>query len=97
MLFPSVLWMMAVISWCALDGYCYFVVCHGWSLLLPVVPWIVAVISSCDLDDYCYFLMCREMVTVISWCAVDGHCYFLVCSGWSLLFPSVVWMVAVIS
>ena len=37
------------------------------------------------------------MVTDISWWALDGCCYFLVGSGWLLLFPGGLWMVAVIS
>ena len=37
------------------------------------------------------------MVAVISWCTLDGCCYFRVYSGWLLLFPGGLWMVAVIS
>ena len=90
--------MVTVISRCALDVHCYFLVCSGWSLLFPGVPWMVTVISWCALDGHCYFLVCSGwsllfpgmlwMVTVISWCALDGHCYFLVCSEWSPLFPA---------
>ena len=99
--------MVTVISWCALDGHCYFLVCPGCSLLFPGVLWMVTVISWGALDGHCYFLGCSGwsllfpgvlwMVTVISWGALDGHCYFLGCSGWSLLFSGVLWMVTVIS
>ena len=43
--FPSGLWMVAVISWGALDGCCYFLVGSGWLLLFPSGLWMVAVIS----------------------------------------------------
>ena len=99
--------MVTVISWCTLDGHCYFLVCSGWSLLFPGVFWMVTVISWCALDGHCYFLVYSGwsllfpgvlwMVTVISWCALDGHCYFLVCSGLSLIFPGVLWIVVDIS
>ena len=98
LLFPGVLWMVTVISWCALDVHCYFLVCSGWSLLFTGVPWMVTVISWCALDGHCCFLVCCGwsllfpgvlwMVTVISWCALDGHCSFVVCRGCSLLFPA---------
>ena len=45
LLFPSVPWMVIVISWCALDGHPYFLVCPRWSLLFPSVPWMVTVFS----------------------------------------------------
>ena len=53
LLFPGVLWMVTVISCCALDGHCYFLVFSGWSLLFPVVRWMVTIISLCALDCYC--------------------------------------------
>ena len=37
------------------------------------------------------------MVAGISWRAPDGCSYFLVRSGWLLLFPGEIWMVAVTS
>ena len=36
------------------------------------------------------------MVAVISWWPLDGCCYFLMASGWLLLLPDGLWMVAVI-
>ena len=84
MLFPSVPWMVTVISCCALDGHCYFLLCSGWSLLFPVLLWMVIVISCCAVDGHYYFLVCSRwsllflgvlwMVSAISWCALDGHC-----------------------
>ena len=58
MLFLGVLWMVTVISWSALDGHCYFLVCSRWSLLFPGVLWMVTVTSWCALDGHCYFMVC---------------------------------------
>ena len=49
--------MVIVISWCVLDGHCYFVVCSGWSLLFPGVLWMVTGISWCALDGHRYFVV----------------------------------------
>ena len=43
--FPVVLWMVTVISLCAVDGHCYFLVFSRWLVLFPVVLWMVGVIS----------------------------------------------------
>ena len=47
--------MVAVISWWALDGCCYFLVGSGWLLLFRGL-WMVAVISWWALDGCCYFV-----------------------------------------
>ena len=38
------LWMVAVDSWCLLDGCCQFLVLYGWLLLIPGALWVVAII-----------------------------------------------------
>ena len=50
LLFPGGLWMVAVISWWALDGSSYFLVGSGWFLLFPGGLWMVADISWWALD-----------------------------------------------
>ena len=41
---PDWLWMIAVISWWALDGHCYFLTGSGWMLFFPGGLWMVTVI-----------------------------------------------------
>ena len=74
--------MVAVISWWALDGFCYFLVGSGWLLLFPGGLRMVTDISWWALDGCCYFLVGSGwfliflgglwMVTAISWWAQDG-------------------------
>ena len=47
------LWMVAVDSWCSLDGCCYFLVVSPWLLLLPGALSMVAVDSWCFLGGCC--------------------------------------------
>ena len=51
LLFPSGLWMAAVISWWALDGWCYFLVSSGWLLFFPAGLCMVAAICWWPLDE----------------------------------------------
>ena len=53
----SGVWMVTVISWWTLDGYCYFLVDSGWLLLIPGGLWMVTVDSWWTLDGYCHFLV----------------------------------------
>ena len=76
-------------SWCALDGDCYFLLCSGWSLLFSGVLWMVTVISLLCSRWLLLFPGVLGMVTVICWCALDGYCYLVLCSGWLLLFLGV--------
>ena len=83
-------WMVIVISWCALDGHCYFPVRSGWSVIFPGALWMVILISWCILDGQCYFVVCSRwsllfcralwMVTVIS----GALCMVIIISGGAL-------------
>ena len=53
--FPGALWMAAVISWCTLNGCCYFLVHFGWLRLFLGVLYMVGVISWYTLDGCGYF------------------------------------------
>ena len=57
LLFPSGLWMVAVISEWTLDGCCYFLVDSEWLLLFHDALWMVVVSSWWTLDGCRYFLM----------------------------------------
>ena len=79
LLFPGAFWMVGGISWCGVDGHCYFLVCSGWSLYFLVcsgwsllfldVLWMVTVIPGA-----------LWMVSVISRGAMDGRCCSLLCA-----------------
>ena len=43
---PGGLWMVAVSSWWALDGSCYFLMGSGWLLILPGGPIPLFLVSS---------------------------------------------------
>ena len=53
LLFLGGFWILAVISWRALDGCRYFVLHSEWSLLFLGALWMVAAISSCSSSAGC--------------------------------------------
>ena len=99
LVFLDGLWMVAVISWWAVDGYCYFLVGSGWSLVFPGGLWMVTGTSGWAVDGYCYFLVGSGwslvfpdglwMLAVISWWALNGYCYFPVHTFWHMAFSKI--------
>ena len=69
--------LVAVISWWAMDGCCYFLVGFGWFFRYFLVGSGRLVLFPSGLS----------MVAIISWWGVDGSCYFVVGAGWLFLFP----------
>ena len=67
----NVISVCAIISCCALDGHCYFLVCSGWSLLFP------GVLVTSQIPHLIY--MCGPHYTSICRFIIDLHAQLHMC------------------
>ena len=69
----------------------------GWAGGQQMMSTKIMNLSQVVNQGLCETALSAEHERPVSWWALHGCCYFLVGSGWFLLFPGGLWMVAVIS